>query len=502
MVLETRPPQVLPVEEYRRDWQPQGWKLLHIGPTTTWREVWGEWEAIRDLVQNSLDEAEDYSWGYDERGMWIIDKGKGVAVDDWLLGPPKVKPDYARGKFGEGMKIAALALLRMGYAVHVRTVGRELWLIFTEQSTNGKRETMAALWRPNGIRKGTEFHIIGYRGPSYEKRFTVNLPKQAILAQGPSPIIEPKLRYNQLINEAYTDGPKIYARDIFLQHIRSSFSYNLWGFEMAPDRHGPKSETEMWTDMGRLWCCVNNVSLLQLLLQMIRFPPVVETEESISLSMGSLSMGAEPTSGKQYAEFVKENASAWREAWSGNFGENAVMRTSPRWDHLVQHLGYVSVSVLYSVQDTLSTAITTDEDLINASAERLREAEVIPDERLTSSQRAHLLLARAIVDKVTPYITKKRKVRATLAAVIPPASDRVRTAGMYGMQTQEIYIDLSTLEKGRTTVDATVHELAHHTSRAEDLMEKHSAHMTIIAGYVVQLTHAGEFDELMEEVTW
>lgn len=501
MVLETRPPQVLPMEEYLRDWQPQGWKLLHIGPTTTWREVWGEWEAIRDLVQNSLDEAEDYSWGYDERGMWIIDKGKGLAVDDWLLGPPKVKPDYARGKFGEGMKIAALALLRMGYAVHVRTVGRELWLIFTEQSTNGKRETLAALWRPNGIRRGTEFHIIGYRGPSYEKRFTVNLPKQAILAQGPSPITEPKLRYNQLINEAYTDGPKIYARDIFLQHIRSSFSYNLWGFEMAPDRHGPKAESEMWTDMGRLWCCVSNVSFLQLLLQMMRSPSMLETEESNNLSMGSLSMGVEPTSGKDYAEFVRENASAWREAWSSNFGDNAVIRTSDRWDNLVKHLGYVSVSVFYAVKDTLSMAITTDEDLINASAERLREAEVIPDERLTPSQLAHLLLSREIVDKVTHYMTG-RKVKATLAAVIPPASDRVRTAGMYGMNTQEIYIDLKTLDRGSTTVDAIVHELAHHTSRAEDLEEKHSAHMTKIAGYVVQFTHGGEFDELMKDVMW
>ncbi|GAI82864.1 unnamed protein product, partial [marine sediment metagenome] len=100
------------MEDYRENWQPQGWRLIIIGPTSTWRQEWGEWEAIRDIVQNALDEAEAYRWGYDDQGFWISDRGKGVAIADFLLGPPKLKPDYARGKFGEGMKIATLALVR------------------------------------------------------------------------------------------------------------------------------------------------------------------------------------------------------------------------------------------------------------------------------------------------------------------------------------------------------------------------------------------------------
>jgi hypothetical protein len=73
---------------------------------------------------------------------------------------------------------------------------------------------------------------------------------------------------------------------------------------------------------------------------------------------------------------------------------------------------------------------------------------------------------------------------------------------MYSRATEEIYIDLSQLERGSSTVDTVIHELAHHTSGAEDLEERHSAHMTRIAGYVVQFTHAGKFDELMKEATW
>jgi len=186
MAVATQPPRVITMDEYRRFWQPQGWELIIIGPTSTWRQEWGEWEAIRDIVQNALDEAEAYRWGYDDEGLWISDTGRGVAVADFLLGPPKLKPDWARGKYGEGMKIAALALLRKGYYVHVETVGRELWIIFLKQKVDGEVETLAAIWRPNGTTRGTKFHIIGYFGPAFERYFAVNLPRELILAEVPS----------------------------------------------------------------------------------------------------------------------------------------------------------------------------------------------------------------------------------------------------------------------------------------------------------------------------
>jgi hypothetical protein len=239
MVVTAAPPAVLSRDEFEHAWKPQGWELVIIGPTSTWRQEWGEWEAIRDIVQNALDEAESYQWGYDDKGLWIADLGKGVAVADFLLGPPKPKPDHARGKFGEGMKIAALALLRRGYSVHVRTAGRDIWVFFLKQRVDGVADTLAAMWRPNGRARGTEFHIIGYFGPAFEDRFTVNLPRRALLARGPSPLAEPVQRFNQLLSPAYTATPRIYARDIFMRDINSPYSYNLWGFAMAPDRHGP-----------------------------------------------------------------------------------------------------------------------------------------------------------------------------------------------------------------------------------------------------------------------
>jgi hypothetical protein len=64
---------------------------------------------------------------------------------------------------------------------------------------------------------------------------------------------------------------------------------------------------------------------------------------------------------------------------------------------------------------------------------------------------------------------------------------------MYSRTTMEIYIAADQLERGRTTVDTVIHEIAHHTSGAEDLEEAHSEAMTRVAAKVVEMTH---------DITW
>lgn len=499
------PPRVLTMEQYERDWKPDGWNLIIIGPTSTWRQEWGAWEAIRDIVQNALDEAESYTFGYDN-GLWIADTGRGVGVADFLLGPPKLKPDYARGKFGEGMKIGALALLRDGYSVHVTTVRREVWIIFLEQKVNGRVETLAALWQRNGTARGTRFHIIGYDGPSYDRFFAVNLPKYLTLAKVPSPITEPKLRVNELIK---AEGPAmsqkggvIYVRDIYLMDIVSPFSYNLWGFDLAPDRHGPKIEGDMWLDMGRLWCGIDKVPLLEQFLKMVADPPLIESEESRMITMDRYRMGTNPVTKIAYAEMVKENAAAWSAAWRRVAGTHTVIRTTDRWESMVKHLGYSSLKLQWGVQDVLSQVIDTDTLLVRESQERLSESQIVPFDKLSPAAQVHLTLARKIAEQ---FGCKKVN-----AAVIPPASDNARTAGLYTYTDESIQIALNQLDSVIATLDTIIHELGHHKAykysgditQAEDLTPLHSQKMTEVAARVIEDTRAGKFDEEYKAAKW
>ena len=160
----------------------------------------------------------------------------GHLIVDVLNGQRAVLLTYWSGQVG--MNNATLALVRKGYSVHVETAGKELWIIFLEQKVNGSAETLAAMWRPNGTKLGTKFHIMGYTGSAFADRFAVNLPRSAIIAEGPSRLNEPIRRFNQLINYAFTNstGSRIYSRDIYMRDIKSPYSYNLWSFDLAPDR--------------------------------------------------------------------------------------------------------------------------------------------------------------------------------------------------------------------------------------------------------------------------
>jgi len=170
---------------------------------------------------------------------------------------------------------------------------------------------------------------------------------------------------------------------------------------------------------------------------------------------------------------------------------------------MVKHIGCTSVSVQWGVKDVLSTAITTDKELVSRSQEALRETKVVPESSLTKIAWAHLKLARAIAS----YFSD---VAGVHAAVIPPASDRTRTAGIYDRGTQEIMLHLETLERASKTVDAMVHELGHHIAnmrvddpmKAEDLQPAHTEAMTYVAARVFSLASEKKFDEYLKEVVW
>ena len=122
-----------------------------------------------------------------------------MAVANFLLGPPKLKPDYARGKYGEGMKIATLAFIRKGYPVKMETGNEEMWIIFLEQEADVKVPTLSALWRPVGLPR-TELDFTSWAIPEMPLPTVLrSISPGSRSADGPSQITQPVRRFNQLI---------------------------------------------------------------------------------------------------------------------------------------------------------------------------------------------------------------------------------------------------------------------------------------------------------------
>jgi hypothetical protein len=487
---------------YEAEYKPQGWHLLIIGPTATWRQEWKEWEAIRDIVQNALDESEQYTYGNDDSGLWIADKGRGISISDFLLGPAKLKPDYARGKFGEGMKVSALVLTRLGYRVHVRTSDKDLWICYYEQEVGGGNTamTLAALWKESTAYTGTIFNIIGYNGNSYSKYFAVNIPKSTILQRSPSSLDSPIPRFNTIYKATAEFPATLYCRDIYLQKITSKYSYNLWGFELSPDRHGPKSESDVDQDVGRTWACVTDQSMIEDLISMTtghqesgRISPYETTH--VNLSSWYLGRPAYPDGSPAYSEIMAKNKDVWIRAFKNVCGQNTVVQTNSKFSAMVEHLGYNSVSVGYNM-DALKDLLPTDESVVSRALKDLRTTKVIPDEQLTPAEAVDLLLARAICRKV--IYGNQPSIYAAIIPVTPNTPGQ--TVGYYDPTLNEIYISVSILDTGVQTVDTTIHELAHVDSGgAGDLTQAHAAAMTKIASRVFRSVSLGSFDKYLKD---
>lgn len=522
-------PRIITQEQYERDWKPKGWHLLAIGPTATYRMNWGIWEAIRDTVQNALDESEAYASGYDEDGLYIEDQGRGVGIQNFLLGPPKLKESWMRGRYGEGLKISSLSLIRLGYAVYVETVDTDICVIMLEVEARGKVQVLHALWRDSKRTRGTKFHFIGYFGDDFKDRFSVNLPASATLFRAPTPIVKPKQRYSQLIKYDFKSVPgrmvpyistqgapgkknRIFIRDIYMDDRNTAYSYNLWGCDVAPDRQAPLTETDMWIDIGRLWACCDDVKLLEKFFRLTEDKGYQEgaLEETTNLRIPNQPdvIGYTPSDsefgGKSYIEVMKDHAAAWKKAWVNVFGkktaagpeDDVVLRIEPDLDRSVNHLNYRSVSLKYNVKWAVAEVIKTDRQLIDESQEKLAEVEIIPDKELSPRELIHLECARELIKNMPDWMGYPK---GTYAAVIPPASNRTRTAGLYSKPLKLIYIDLHQLSNFERTIDTLDHEYAHHTSQAEDLEERHVLAISAVASQIAREVAGGVIDKYLED---
>jgi hypothetical protein len=465
-------------EIYDRDYKPKGWHLLIIGPTATWRQEWHEWEAIRDIVQNALDEGEAYTFGDDGRGLWIADSGRGINISDFLLGPAKLKPDYARGKFGEGMKVSALVLTRLGYRVHVRTSDKDLWICYYQQEVgSGKTaDTLAALWKESAANTGTKFNIIGYHGSSFEELFAINIPPNMIKQSTPAKLEGTINRFNRIYRTDQDYPPVIYCRDIYLQKIQSKYSYNLWGFDLSPDRHGPKNESDVAMDIGRTWAYVKDQSMLEDLFKAFLLDKIEMTYEKYHVNFSRWYMGTPAdTDMPSYMSEMEANKSVWSAAFKAVAGKNAVIRTDSKYDGMAVHLGYKSISLPYDVSTALQMIIPTDISVVKNMIDELRGTKIIPDKELTYSQMLNLTLARQI-SRVIVYSDIK-----VYAAIIPNiGSETGFTEGFYDTVLKEIYLLPSVIEKGSSTVDVIIHEAAH-------------------ASVVFRMVSKGDFDKILKD---
>ena len=491
------PPLSLTYDEYSHVWARKGWKLIVIGPTSTWRESWGPWEAIRDFVQNALDESESYSWYHDSEGLVISDPGAGIKIADLLLGPPKLKSADARGRFGEGMKIAALTFLRMGNQVYIETANRLIAMVFIAQPTDAEPVmSLAALWQPaEGGKPGTRIHVVNYFGDSFDSRFTINLSPSSVLHKGVAGLKSKIVRHNSILNIGKQPGHQtIFVRDIMMDaDFASLYSYNLWDVTLAPDRYAAEKESMIPDAMARAWITVDKQWLIEDLFKQCKVEPGIArgyfTEfEAMDLSGYSLGYDRNSVSYRYYIQVT--NKHLWQAAFKAVFGQKAVMLTESKHRTPIEHLGYTPIELPYNMSYGLKRVIKTDVEVIFENAKRMTKAKIIPETKLTPLQRANLAVARSLA-RCAGY----KMPAGVNAAILPPSESGSRISGMYDKTTKIVYLSAESLSDLEETIDVSIHEFAHHYSYgAEDGTEEHAKYISNVGAKIIKTLQTNPTD--------
>lgn len=104
-------------------------KQIKLSFTEDYVGHWSWWQGVRELLQNAID-TKDFDVDFDYRGgkISIVSRGGSVPTKALLLGATTKRDDSSTiGKFGEGMKLGFLVLLREGAEVAMEN-GKDLWV--------------------------------------------------------------------------------------------------------------------------------------------------------------------------------------------------------------------------------------------------------------------------------------------------------------------------------------------------------------------------------------
>lgn len=124
---------------------------------TTYMPEWGIWEGLRELAQNGRDAEVEFdaplTVRHRKESMTLVIENDGCVLpyEALLLGHTSKtsRPDLI-GKFGEGLKLGILALVRAGCEIKIRS-GSEVWVPSIQRSEKFKADVLTF-----DIQKGRE----------------------------------------------------------------------------------------------------------------------------------------------------------------------------------------------------------------------------------------------------------------------------------------------------------------------------------------------------------
>ena len=228
--------------------QYDGMISLNISKEYILKRGFSEFKAIREIIQNSLDETElstgtpEVTIEIDDMGTWIVDNGRGLDGNAFIIGSSE-KKCWMRGYYGEGLKLALGFFLLKGYQVYVFSNKNVFKPIFLPAKKE-KAWLNILLGEAESEEKGTKILIADYKADSKMLSELVSFKNQDIKEK----IIDKiEMKGKECDYErplTIYDYPNLlYMRNLLVGKAnevtkrKSFFTYDLWWFRLDVSRN-------------------------------------------------------------------------------------------------------------------------------------------------------------------------------------------------------------------------------------------------------------------------
>jgi hypothetical protein len=360
---------------------------LELTIKTSYLPNWGAYEGVRELIQNGKDAQTEFGATFEVRyrkdtGTLVIEnEGTTLPHEALLFGhTSKEGRGDLIGKFGEGLKLGVLALVRAGHAVKIRS-GSEVWSPAIERSDKFNAEVLVF-----NIDKGREpknrvqVEIGGVTEESWTTMsglflFLDKLPKETTIKtdQG-TLLLDPKYAH------------RVFVKGIFVQNVPElTFGYDLPDAEVDRDRkmietYSLHSRTQyIWRE-----AMVTRPDLIQNFIQLL------ETEASDVAGISEWNVSG-------LSDDVKVAAAA---SFIARHGGNAIPVQTLSDSKEVEHLGKTGIVCPKPLRHVLEEKLGT----VTANKAKLAKecVKTFGWHELSTDEKANLERAIALVNGVTP----------------------------------------------------------------------------------------------------
>jgi hypothetical protein len=228
--------------------QYDGMISLNISKEYIQKRGFSEFKALREIIQNSLDETElstgvpDVTIKIDEAGTWIIDNGRGLNGNAFIIGNSE-KQCWMRGYYGEGLKLALGFFLLAGYSVYIfsnKNVFKPVFLPVKKE----KAWLNILLGEGSRSEKGTRILITNYKADKKMLDELVSFQNQDIKDKIVDRIFMKGKECDYEKPLTIYDYPNLlYMRNLLVGKAnevtkrRSFFTYDLWWFRLDVSRN-------------------------------------------------------------------------------------------------------------------------------------------------------------------------------------------------------------------------------------------------------------------------